>query len=241
MEHYVPAIDAGIKANLAEIDAIANNPASPDFKNTLLAFDIAGDQLSVATRIFSNLNGANTNPAMQKLAREITPKLTRHRDNISLNPKLFQRVKAVYEKRNEMGLDAQQIRVTEKYYKDFERNGANLSPDNQTRLRQINEELSKTVLQFGENLLAETNKNFKMVVDKKEDLSGLPEDVIDAAAIEAKKDNLPGKWEFTCAKHVTYHNSRQLREKLYRGYFMRGDYDNQFDNKELIKNGHAAR
>ncbi len=240
LEHYLPAIDAGIKANLAEIDAIVNNPAAPDFNNTILAYDTAGDQLSVATRIFSNLNGANTNPAMQKLAREITPKMTRHRDNISLNPKLFQRVKAVYEKRNEMGLDAQQIRVTEKYYKDFERNGANLSSENQTRLRQINEELSKTVLQFGENLLAETNKNFKMVVDKKEDLAGLPEDVIDAAAIEAKKDSLPGKWEFTLAKpsmlpFLTYANNRQLREKLYRGYFMRGDYDNKFDNKELIK------
>ena len=170
LEHFVPAIDAGIKANLAEIDAIVNNPAAPDFKNTILAYDTAGDQLSVATRIFSNLNGANNNPAMQKFAREITTKMTRQRDNISLNPKLFQRVKAVYEKRNEMGLDAQQIRVTEKYYKDFERNGANLSPENQTRLRQINEELSITVLLFGEYLLADTNKKFKLVVDKKEDV-----------------------------------------------------------------------
>ncbi len=240
LEHFLPAIDAGIKANLAEIDAIVNNIAAPDFKNTILAFDVAGDQLSVASRIFSNLNGANTNPAMQKLAREITPKLTRHRDNISLNPKLFLRVKAVYEKRNTMGLDEQQIRVVEKYYKDFERNGANLSPESQTRLRQINEDLSKTVLQFGENLLAETNKNFKLVVDKKEDLSGLSADLVDAATIEAKKDSLPGKWVFTLAKpsmlpFLTYANSRDLREKLYRGYFMRGDYDNQFDNKELIK------
>jgi peptidyl-dipeptidase Dcp len=240
LEHFLPAIDAGIKANLAEIDAIVNNTAAPDFKNTILAFDVAGDQLSVASRIFSNLNGANTNPAMQKLAREITPKLTRHRDNISLNPKLFLRVKAVYEKKNTMGLDAQQIRVVEKYYKDFERNGANLSPENQTRLRQINEDLSKTVLQFGENLLAETNKNFKLVVDKKEDLSGLSADLVDAATIEARKDSLPGKWVFTLAKpsmlpFLTYANNRELREKLYRGYFMRGDYDNQFDNKELIK------
>lgn len=240
LEHYLPAIEAGIAANLAEIDAIVNNPAAPDFSNTIRAYDIAGDQLSVASRIFSNLNGANTNPAMQKLAREITPKLTRHRDNIALNPKLFQRVKAVYEQRNTMGLDPQQIRVVEKFYKDFERSGANLSPENQTRLRQINEELSKTVLQFGENLLAETNKNFKMVVDKKEDLSGLPVDVVDAAAIQAKKDSLPGKWVFNLAKpsmlpFLTYANNRDLREKLYRGYFMRGDYDNEFDNKELIK------
>jgi len=240
LDHFVPAIDAGIKANLAEIDAIVKNPASPDFNNTILAYDTAGDQLSVATRIFSNLNGANTNPAMQKLAREITPKLTRHRDNISLNPELFKRVKAVYENRNSMGLNTQQIRVTEKYYKDFERSGANLTPENQTRLRRINEDLSKTVLQFGENLLAETNRNFRLVVDKKEDLSGLPSDVIDAAAIEAEKDSLSGKWVFTLAKpsmlpFLTYANNRGLREELYRGYFMRGDYDNQFDNKELIK------
>jgi len=240
LEHYLPAIEAGMKANLAEIDAIVNNPAAPDFNNTILAFDISGDQLSVASRIFSNLNGANTNPAMQKLAREITPKLTRHRDNVSLNPGLFKRIKAVYDKRNSMGLNAQQIRVTEKFYTDFERNGANLSPENQAKLRQINEELSKTVLQFGENLLAETNKNFKLVVDKKEDLSGLSADVIDAAASEAANDNLPGKWVFTLAKpsmlpFLTYANNRDLREKLYRGYFMRGDYDNKFDNKELIK------
>jgi peptidyl-dipeptidase Dcp len=240
LEHYLPAIEAGMKANLAEIDAIVNNPAAPDFNNTILAFDISGDQLSVASRIFSNLNGANTNPAMQKLAREITPKLTRHRDNVSLNPGLFKRIKAVYDKRNSMGLNAQQIRVTEKFYKDFERNGANLSPENQAKLRQINEELSKTVLQFGENLLAETNKNFKLVVDKKEDLSGLSADVIDAAASEAANDSLPGKWVFTLAKpsmlpFLTYANNRDLREKLYRGYFMRGDYDNKFDNKELIK------
>ncbi|HWR99497.1 MAG TPA: M3 family metallopeptidase, partial [Prolixibacteraceae bacterium] len=239
-EHFIPAIDSGIKAHLAEIEAIVNNPASPDFNNTILAYDIAGDQLSVASRIFSNLNGANTTPVIQKLAREITPKLTRHRDNVSLNPGLFKKVKAVYEKRNSMGLNAQQIRVTEKFYKDFERNGANLAPGDQARLRQINEELSKNVLQFGENLLAETNRNFKLVVEKKEDLSGLPADVVEAAAIQAKKDSLAGKWVFTLAKpsmlpFLTYANNRELREKLYRGYFMRGDYDNQFDNKELIK------
>ena len=240
LEHYLPAIEAGMKANLAEIDAIVNNPAAPDFKNTILAMDIAGDQLSVASRIFSNLNGANTNPAMQKLAREITPKLTRHRDNISLNPGLFKRVKTVYDNRNSSGLDAQQIRVTEKFYKDFERNGANLSPENQNRLRQLNEELSKIVLQYGENLLAETNRNFKLVVDKKEDLSGLPEEVIEAAATEAKNDSMPGKWVFTLQKpsmlpFLQYANNRELREKLYKGYYMRCDYDNKFDTKDLIK------
>ncbi len=240
LEHYLPAIEDGIKAHEAEIAAIINNPAAPDFNNTILAMDVAGDELSVASRIFSNINGANTTPEMQKLAREITPKLTRHHDNVSLNPGLFKRVKAVYEKRNEMGLNAQQIRVTEKYYKDFERGGANLSPEDQAKLRQINEELSKVVLQYGENLLAETNKNFKLVVDKKEDLSGLPADVVDASAIEATKGGMAGKWVFNLAKpsmlpFLTYANNRDLREKLYKGYYMRGDYDNQFDNKELIK------
>ncbi len=237
--HYIPAIDEGIRANLAEIDAIVNNPAEPDFKNTILAYDTAGDLLSVASRIFSNLNGANTNPEMQKLARIITPKLTRHRDNISLNPGLFKRIKTVYKQRNSMELDAQQIRVVEKYYRDFERNGANLSSEDQKKLRQLNEEISKNVLLFGENLLAETNKNFKLTVEKKEDLSGLPSDVIEAAAIEAKKDSLPGKWVFTLAKpsmlpFLQYADKRELREKLYRGYFMRCDYDNKFDNKVLI-------
>jgi peptidyl-dipeptidase Dcp len=240
LEHYLPAIEAGIKANIAEVDAIVNNPATPDFNNTILAFDVAGDQLSIPSRIFSNLNGANTNPAMQKLAREISPILTRHRDNISLNPGLFKKIKTVYEKRNTMGLNDQQIRVTEKFYKDFERNGANLSAENQAKLRQLNEELSKVSLQFGENLLAETNKNFKLVVDKEEDLKGLPSDVVEAASMEATKDSMPGKWVFTLAKpsmlpFLQYAEKRDLREKLYRGYFMRCDNDNKFDNKELIK------
>lgn len=239
LEHYLPAIEEGIKAHMAEIDAIVNNPEAPDFKNTILAYDIAGDQLSVASRIFSNLNGANTNPGMQKLARTITPKLTRHRDNISLNPGLFKRIKNVYEQRKTLGLDAQQIRVVEKYYKDFERNGANLSPEDQNKLRQLNEEISQNVLQFGENLLAETNKNFKLKVDRQEDLAGLPAEVIEAASIEAKKDSLAGKWVFTLAKpsmlpFLQYAEKRELREKLYQGYFMRCDYDNKFDNKALI-------
>lgn len=240
LSHFLPAIEAGIKKNLAEVDAIVKNPEAPNFNNTILAYDRSGDQLSVASRIFNNLNSANTNPEMQKLARQITPLLTRHRDNIALNHDLFRKIKTVYDSRNSQGLDAQQIRLTEKHYKDFERNGANLSPEDQNKLRTLNEDLSRTVLQFGENLLAETNRNFRLVVEKREDLSGLPADVIEAASLEAKKDSLPGKWVFTLAKpsmlpFLQYANNRELREKLYRGYFMRCDYDNKFDNKELIK------
>jgi peptidyl-dipeptidase Dcp len=153
---------------------------------------------------------------------------------------LFKKVKAVYEKRNEMGLDPQQLRVTEKYYEDFERNGANLSSADQEVLKGINTELSSLSLKFGENLLAETNKNFKLVVDNKADLAGLPEDVVTRAAADAKKAGEEGKWVFTLAKpsmipFLQFAENRDLREKLYRGYFMRGDNDNDNDNKEIIK------
>jgi len=240
IEHYVPAVTEGIKQQQAEIDAIVNNTEAPNFDNTILAFDKSGDLLSKVSGVFGPLNGANTNDEMQAVAREITPMMTAHRDSMSMNPKLFERIKAIYEKRNEMGLDEQQIRVTEKYYEDFERNGANLAPENQDKLKAINTELSNIGLKFGENLLAETNKNFKLVVEKEADLAGLSADVIARAAMDAQKTGDSGKWVFTLAKpsmlpFLTYAQNRNLREKLYRGYFMRGDNNNEFDNKEIIK------
>ncbi|MGE0021659.1 MAG: M3 family metallopeptidase [Draconibacterium sp.] len=239
-EHFLPAIQEGIKQQQAEIDAIVNNTEAPNFENTILAYDKSGDLLSKVSGVFGPLNGANTNDEMQAAAREITPMMTAHRDNMSMNPKLFERIKAVYEKRNEMGLEEQQIRVVEKFYQDFERNGANLTPENQKKLKAINTELSKLSLNFGENLLAETNKNFKLVVENEADLAGLSADVIARAAMDAQKTGDSGKWVFTLAKpsmlpFLTYAQNRHLREKLYRGYFMRGDNDNEFDNKEIIK------
>ncbi len=239
-EHFKPAIEEGIKQQQAEIDAIVNNAEAPDFNNTILAYDKSGALLDKVNGVFGPLNSANTNDEMQAAAREITPMMTAHRDNISMNPKLFERIKAVYDKRNEMGLDDQQIRVVEKFYQDFVRNGANLTPENQEKLKSINTELSKLSLKFGENLLAETNKNFKLVVDKESDLAGLPADVIARAAMDAQKTGDSGKWVFTLAKpsmlpFLTYAQNRDLREKLYRGYFMRCDNDNEFDNKEIIK------
>ena len=174
-EHYLPAIQEGIKQNEAEIQAIVDNSEEPGFENTILALDQSGELLEKVTGVFGPLNSANTNENMQALAREISPLITKHRDNISMNPALFAKVKAVYEKRNDLGLDDQQLRVTEKYYQDFVRNGANLSPEDQERLKELNGELSKLSLQFGENVLAETNKNFKLVIDNKEDLAGLPD------------------------------------------------------------------
>lgn len=238
--HYVPAVDEGIKQQEAEIKAIVENDAEPTFENTILALDQSGELLEKVNGVFGPLRSSNTNDNMQALAREITPKMTKHRDNISMDPVLFSKVKAVYDKRNELGLDAEQLRVTEKYYQDFVRNGANLPAEDQAKLKALNEELSKLSLQFGENVLAETNKNFKMVVDKKEDLAGLPDDEIVRAAEEATKAGEPGKWVFTMAKpsmlpFLQFAQNRDLREKLYRGYLMRGDNDNANDNKEIIK------
>lgn len=240
VEHYIPAIKEGIKQHEAEIDAIVASTEEPTFENTILAYDKSGELLEKVSSVFGPLNSANTNEKMQAVAREISPMMTRHRDNISMNQGLFKKVKTVYDKRNELGLDPQQLRVTEKYYEDFVRNGANLSPEDQETLRKINTELSTLSLKFGENLLAETNKNFKLVIDNKADLAGLPDDVIARAATDAKKAGEDGKWVFTLAKpsmipFLQFAENRDLREKLYRGYFMRGDNGNANDNKEIIK------
>ena len=240
VEHYVPAVKEGIKQQEAEIEAIVNNADEPTFENTILAFDKSGALLSKVNGVFGPLNSANTSDEMQAVARELSPIITAHYNNVAMNAGLFKRIKAVYDQRNELDFDQEQMRVVEKFYEDFERGGANLSADDQAKLKEINIELSKLYLEFGENLLAETNKNFKMVIDNEEDLAGLPEDVIERAAKDAEKFGETGKWVFTMAKpswipFLTFSEKRDLREKLYRGYFMRGDNDNENDNKEIIK------
>ncbi|MFY9154066.1 MAG: M3 family metallopeptidase [Prolixibacteraceae bacterium] len=239
LEHFKPAIEAGIAEQLAEIKVITENPDAPTFENTILAYDQSGELLG-KTRIFSNLNSANTNDQMQALAREITPLLSAHRDNIMLNKVFFTRVKSVYDQRNSLNLDAEQLRLIEKLYKDFERSGANLPDEKQEELRKLNKELSMLSLKFGENTLAETNKNFRMVVENKNDLKGLPDDVIATAAETAKKAGQDGKWIFTLQKpsmipFLQYAENRDLRKKLYLGYLNRGNNDNTFDNKQIIE------
>jgi peptidyl-dipeptidase Dcp len=185
------------------------------------------------------MNSANTNDQIQSIARQLSPLMSKHRDDIAMNEKLFSKIKSVYEKRNESNLDSGQIRVIEKYYRDFERNGANLSKEDQDKLRKINEELSGLALKFSENVLAETNKNFQLVIENEEDLDGLPQNVIDAAAETAKESNLEGKWVFGLDKpsllpFLQYAKNRELREKIYRAYFMRGDNGNENDNNEIV-------
>ena len=237
--HYMPAFIEGMKQHTEEINSITSNTDAPTFENTILAFDKSGKLLTNVSKVFFNLNEAVTDEKMQEIAQKVTPLLSAHQDDISMNEKLFARIKAIYDKRNDLGLDAQQIRVVEKYYRDFEREGANLPKEKQERLKKINEQLAMLSVKFGENQLAETNQNFSLVIDKKEDLSGLPEDVIAMAAKAAEAEGLTGKWVFKLNKpsmipFLQYANNRNLREKLYTGYVMRGNNNNANDNKKLV-------
>jgi len=237
--HYLPAFIEGMKQQKDEINEIVKNSQIPDFKNTILAFDKSGKLLTKVSKVFYNLEESNTSPRMQAIAKELSPLTSKHYDDIALNADLFKRIKSVYNKRHEMKIDSQQVRVVEKYYRDFIRQGADLPKDKQDQLRKVNKQLAMLELTFSENLLAETNKNFRLVIEDKKDLEGLPQGVIDGATEAAKDADLQGKWVFTLAKpswipFLQYSPRRDLREKLYRGYFMRGDNDNKFDNKETV-------
>jgi len=236
--HYLPAFEEAMKQHDAEIQNIINTKEEPNFENTILAFDKAGLMLTNVSNVFFNITQANTNPQLQAIERKISPRLSKHNDDISMNEQLFKRIKTVYDKRNQMKLDDQQIRVVEKYYRDFVRLGANLPKDKQDTLKKINADLSTLGLKFGENLLEE-NKNFQMVVDNKNDLDGLPQASIDAAAEAAKEKKMEGKWIFTIDKpcmipFLQYAKNRALREKIYRGYFMKCDNDDKNDNKKIV-------
>lgn len=244
-EHFLPAIKAGIELHKKEIEAIANNPAPPTYENTIEALERSGSLLRRASDVFSVLNGCMTNDNMQKIAKEVAPMLAKHRDEITMNPNLFQRVKAVYEKRNDLGLTQEQKRLVEEYYKDFVRGGANLDEKKKARLMEINQELSLLSVKFGENVLKEENR-FELVIDNKEDLEGLPESVIKAAEETAKEKKYEDKWVFTLKKpslipFLQYSKKRELREKIFKAYINRGNNNDEFDNKETISKIIALR
>jgi len=238
-EHYIPAIEEGMRQHNLEIEAIVSNSEEPDFNNTILALDISGELLHQVYLTFDNLSIAESNDEIEEAARQIIPMMTDHSDNIILNEALFSRIKTVYEKRLDSGLNESQIRVVEKYYDDFKRNGADLSEEERVVLRELNQKLSTLALQFGENNRAETNTNFKQIIENKDELAGLTDEIIEAAAIAAKENGLEGKWLFTLQKpswipFLQYSENRELREKLYRGYFMRGNNDNDNNNKKIV-------
>jgi peptidyl-dipeptidase Dcp len=236
--HYLPAFQEGMKQQTAEIENIATSSAEPGFANTIEALERSGELLTKVSAVFFNVKEANTNDSINTIAEEVAPLLSQHRDVIVLNEALFARIKAVYEKKESLGLNAEQARLLEEQYKNFIRGGANLNPEKKQELMKINEQLALLELQFDKNLLAETNA-YKLVIDKQEDLAGLPENVIAGAAEEAKTAGMEGKWVFTLQKpswipFVTYSEKRELREKIYKAMFNRGNNGNENDNKAII-------
>ena len=236
--HYMPAYLKAFEEERNEIQAIINNPKKPTFENTIKAMEYSGQLLTKVSRVFGSLNSADTNDSLQAINMEVAPLASKHRDDISLNDSLFRKVKSVYENMDKFKLTEEEKKVLEDTYKDFIRSGAALSPEDKDKLRKINEEHSLLTVKFGQNLLAETN-DFKLIIDKKEDLAGLPEGVIAQSAAMAKGMGLDGKWVFTIQYPIMepflkYSEKRDLREKLFTAYFMKGDNDNSRDNKEII-------
>jgi len=237
-EHYVPAFEKGMKEHKKEIESITSNEAKPTFENTVAPMVYSGKLLDKVAHVFYGLNSANTSDALQKIAKEVSPKLSAHRDEISLNPKLFERIKTVYNNREQFDLNQEESYLLENIYKSFVRNGANLSQEDKEKLKEINKELSLLTLEFEQNELKETN-NYKLVIEKKENLAGLPESVVQTAAETAEKKGLEGKWVFTTHKpsmipFLQYAENRELREELYKAYLNRGNNDNEYDNKEIL-------
>lgn len=237
-KHYMPAFKEGMKLQNEEIKAIVDNKEEPTFENTIVALDQTGSVLKKVNLVFFALTESETNDEINKIAEEITPILSEHSDNIFLNADLYKKVKVLFDKKAELGLTREQERLLEDYHRNFVRSGAALNVEDQTRLREINKELSSLTLKFSDNVLNETNA-FKLVIDKKEDLEGLPQGSIDAAAETAKEESLEGKWVFTLHKpslipFLQYSTKRDLREKMFKGYINRGDNDNENDNKEII-------
>jgi len=244
--HFLPAIEEGIRREQAEVDAIVADPAKPSFANTIAALDHTGIFLSEVNAVFGALQGAMTDKEIQALARQTAPMLAAHRDNINLNDKLFSRVKAVYDKRESLGLGREELFLLENTYKDFVRSGALLDEAGKTRLRELNQSLSLDSVKFGENVLAETNA-FQLIIDNTADLAGLPPSAVAMAASAAKQAGLgEGQWLFTIqvpsmTPFLTYSERRPLREKIHRAYFMKGDNDNANDNKDILKRIAALR
>lgn len=236
-EHFMPAFTQAMADARAEIDAITNNTNAPTFKNTIEALDFAGQQLDRISSVFFNLNSAETNEEIQKIAQEVSPLLSEFGNDITLNEALFKRVKAVYEQKDNLDLTVEQQTLLDKRYKGFSRNGANLAEDKKTRLREIDAELSKLKLKFGENVLAETNK-FKMHLTNEEDLDGLPEGEKEAAAQLAKSKDLDG-WLITLdypsyIPFMKYAKNRELRKKLSLAFGSKAFKGDELDNQENV-------
>ena len=238
IEHYEPAVLEGIKQHQAEVDAIVNNPEAPTFENTVVALEYAGDMLNRVLSVFFNLNSAETSDEMQALAQKLSPILTEHSNNVSLNEALFARIKTVYETTDKSALTTEQQRLLQSTYDGFARSGANLNDEDKAKYRELTTELSQATLAFGQNTLKATN-SFALNVTDSARLKGMPESLLEAAAQTAKEKGQEG-WTFTLhapsySPLMMYCEDRDLRRQMYMAYNTQCVQDNENNNEELVK------
>ena len=244
-EHYEPAFMQGIDEHQKEIVKIAQNEKEPTFENTLEALESSGKTLDKVANVFYNLLGSNTNDEFDALAVKMSPLLSAHNDKILLNKELFERIKFLKSNEPSLKLSDEQKRLLDETYKRFQRAGANLDQEAMIRLTEINSSLSSLSVQFDQNVLKETN-GYSLIIDDPDDLQGLPNEEIRQASLLASSEGHDGKWVFKPTRvsmypFLTYSEKRELRENLYKSYILRGDNDNDFDNKEIIKKMVALR
>jgi peptidyl-dipeptidase Dcp len=237
-EHFVPAIEAGMREQLKEVEAVANNSETPTFDNTIVALERTGRLLDRAERTFSNLNACNTNPTLQKIETEMAPKLSAHRDAIHLNGKLFARIQELYDNRDKLGLDPESAYLLERYYKDFVRAGAKLSDTDKEKLKKINAELATLQTQFEQNVLKEKNAS-SVVVDRKEDLRGLSDNQMASVTAAAKAEHKEGKFVIqmqntTGQPLLASLQNRQLRERIMQTSLARNSHGGEFDTRNIV-------
>src|SRR2546425_3113522 len=237
-EHFVPAMEAGMREQLKEVDAVANLSDKPTFENTIVALERTGRLLDRAERTFSNLNSCNTNPELQKIEKEIAPKLSAHRDAIHLNGKLFARIERLYDNREKLGLDPESAYLLERYYKDFVRAGAKLSDPDKEKLKKINAELATLQTDFEQNVLKEKNAS-SVVVDRKEDLAGLSDNQMASVTAAAKAEHKEGKFVIqlqntTGQPLLGSLQNRQLRERIMRTSLARNSKGGEFDTRRVV-------
>ncbi len=237
-EHYLPAIDSGIVMARQSIAEITGTEEAPTFANTVAKFDRADEFLSKVAYVFYSQTSANTNDTLEALQMEIAPKVAAFSDEVLLNADLFGRIRTVWENRESENLNEEELFMLDNLYKSFVRNGALLGPEDQEKLKKLNQELSVLTVRFSQNVLAETN-DFRLVIDNEADLKGLPGSVITTAAEMANADGMEGKWVFTTQKpsmipFLQYADNRDLRKKLYDAYLNRGNNGNEFDNNKIV-------
>lgn len=243
-EHYVSAITFALEEAKNEVDAIINNPEEPTFENTIVALETSGELLDRVTNVLFNLNSSQTSAELQKATRDVSPKLSEFYSYISLDDKLFARIKAIYNQKDELNLDPESLRLLENSYLGFVRSGANLNAEDKKRYAEISTEMSKLTLNFGENVLAETNAYSKLITNE-EEIAGLPAHVKEAAAYLAKQKEKEG-WMFNLQAPsffpiLRFADNRELREEVYRAYSSRAFKDNEYNNSDNIKKIVALR